>query len=128
MNVQLQKDLSINFYKKNLGKIDSSTSQSEDLFLYYRGWIESIMLKTNTVLDRMPKEGKGYYLKHERLPKEFQNTPFGEAYVKLEKLIDRMLGFEYSKDSHSECVRFFTSCEKYVDDVLAWLEANEPKQ
>lgn len=125
MSVRLQRDVNINFYKENLGKIDASITPSEDMFLYYKGWIESIMLKANPILDRMSNKDKEYFLKHERLPKIFQNTPFGEAYEKLEDLIEKMLGYEYSKNPHPDCMKFFTSCEKYVDNVVKWLSENE---
>lgn len=122
MSVQTKKDLNIDFYRKNLGKVNVNTTSSEDLFSYYKGWVESIVINANVVLDKLSKEDKAYYLKHERMPKKYQNTSFGETCEKLEKLIDKMLNHDYSKNSHSDSMKFYTSCENYVNDVIEKFE------
>lgn len=124
MGVKLLQDELIEFYQQHKDSISPSTAQ-EDQQKFYKGWIGTIQNKVNPVLNRLNNKEKLDFLKTERLPKQFKGTVFGEAYTKLEFLIDKMVSFDYTRYTYDECMKFYASCDKYADDVLSWLKEKE---
>lgn len=129
MSVKLLRDELIEFYQQHKNNTNVSKFDTDDLYKYYKGWMGVVCQKANPVLNRLTQKEKLEYLKKERIPKHYRGTPFGEAYDKLELLVSRMLGFEYTKYPYEECASYYQSCEKYCDDLLIWLkEKEEPKE
>lgn len=128
MSVRLQRDYQIDYFKRNKGKVNLSNTPAEDINVYFKGWMGYILQNANIILDRMSMKNKFYFLSKGRLPKEYQKTYFGEAYEKLDNMISKMLNFDYGASSFNDCVKYYEACEKYVDDVVAWLKSKEEKQ
>jgi hypothetical protein len=125
MATKLLRDKLIEFYNTNKDKIDTCHFTFGNQQMFYKGWMEVINQKAQTVLSRLPKNERIEYLKKERIPKQYRGTPFGEAYDKLEYLLTKMLSFEYTEYSFMECIKYYKGCEKYVDDILVWLKEKE---
>lgn len=125
MGVKLEQDMLIEYYQQHKSNMDPRSTTVEQQQMFYKGWIGTIQKKVNPILNRLSNKEKLEFLKTERLPKQYRGTVFGEAYSKLEYLMDKMLSFEYTRYTYDECIKFYASCEKYADDVLTWLKGKE---
>ena len=125
MSVKLLQDELVEFYQQHKDKISDKTATLDDQYKFYKGWIATIQEQAKPVLDRLSSKEKLEFLKHHRLPKEYNDTIFGEAYVKLEELIDKMFAFDYTRFSYTECMKFYASCDKYVTDLMTWYNSKE---